>query len=49
MVITLLVAVSALLLAIIASVMLDPRSRFDQDAEEAAEERYWTMKATPFF
>ena len=49
MVITLLVAVSALLLAMIASVMLDPRSRSDQEAEETTEERLWTMEVTPFF
>ena len=46
MVITLLVVVSALLLAVIVSVMLDPQS---QEAEETIEERSWTIEATPFF
>ena len=47
MVITLLVAVGALLLAMIAGAVLDPRS--DQEAEETTEERPWTIEATPFF
>jgi len=47
MVITLLVVLGALVLAIIASAMLDPRS--DQEAEETTEERPWTIEATPFF
>jgi len=47
MVITLLVVLGALVLAMIASAMLDPRS--DQEAEETTEERLWTMEVTPFF
>ena len=48
MVITLLVAVSALLLAMIGSALLDPRSRSDQQADNS-EEWPWMMGATPFF
>jgi len=47
MVITLLVVLGALVLAMIVSAMLDPRS--DQEAEETTEERPWTIEATPFF
>ena len=49
MVITLLVVLAALVLAMIVSVMLDPRSRSDQEAEETTQERPWTIEATPFF
>jgi hypothetical protein len=48
MVITLLVAVSALLLAMIGSVLLDPRSRSDRQTDDS-EEWPWMMKANPFF
>ena len=47
--ITFLVALGALLLAMVGSAILDPRLESDQEAEEAAEERFSTMEATPFF